>query len=454
MRQSYLLIASLVAILAAAPMRADETSDRLRHALTLARDGSMDEAVAAIPDAAALDRGNLSALQNLVQALTEQRPSAAAHLLAAMRRLDPDAMRPRANLESLWAANPSLDGLLMEDLPGYPIDAETTTVGGATIVTISPKPFVNYTPPIEPTSGMPYPLLVSAYVLKAGTLALRFTVHCADRVDPARARQVGRFLVALSDLTDPVLGAEIRAVYPVPVWISAEGAAGARQWRGAIHIEAANTPRSDIEWVRELTHEWGHAALPGIDGFTQPEAWANGDLGERLFLPLMDKSGRLSAWAPGVEAAPYAARYFVPLVTAFSRSGPDPRLLADKGRKGYEHFLGAALYVDGAYGRRILLEALDGAGGGSARDFLTSLSRVLAVRTAVEIRRGGAVGPLPICIPRSGRYILDGRAVRQLGRAVKSPITLSAGWTMIEWDGVLTVRRAEVRGAQSSRRGR
>lgn len=434
--------------------QADETADRLRHALSLARDGSLDEAVSALPAVSSLERGNLNALQDLAQALRAQRPSVAAHLLAAMRRLEPDATRPRTALESLWAANPSMDGLYTEDLVYYPVDAETIVAGGATIVTISPKAFVNVQPAVDPSDGSTYPGLVSAYVQNGGRLALRFVEHSAPGVDAARARQVVRFLAALSDLTDPILGSTNRAAYPVPVWISTEGAPGARQWRGAIHIEAANAPRSDIEWVRELSHEWGHAALPGVDGFTTPEAWANGDLGERVFLPLMESAGRLTAWSSGTAVAAYSAKYVTPLRDAFSRTGPDLKLLTDKERNGYDHFLGAALYIDGAYGLRVLVDALDGAGGGSSTDFLAAVANVLTTKAHVDVNRGAASGPLPICIPRSGRYTLDGRAVRQNGRPLKSPVTLKAGWAMIEWEGVLSVGRAEAPGARQPSRDR
>ena len=45
-----------------------------------------------------------------------------------------------------------------------------------------------------------------------------------------------------------------------------------------------DTSKPQAEACRELAHEYGHAVLPAIGGFKSPEDWANGYLGERLFL--------------------------------------------------------------------------------------------------------------------------------------------------------------------------
>jgi len=38
------------------------------------------------------------------------------------------------------------------------------------------------------------------------------------------------------------------------------------------------------EKLREVAHEYGHATLPPVGGFQRPEDWANGHLGERVYL--------------------------------------------------------------------------------------------------------------------------------------------------------------------------
>ncbi|MBS1706434.1 MAG: hypothetical protein JST40_11195 [Armatimonadetes bacterium] len=39
-----------------------------------------------------------------------------------------------------------------------------------------------------------------------------------------------------------------------------------------------------LEMAREIAHEYGHASLPAVGGYKVPEEWANGELGERIYL--------------------------------------------------------------------------------------------------------------------------------------------------------------------------
>jgi hypothetical protein len=442
----------ILAIFAAStPARASETADRLRSAANLAGEGSWDEAVAALPDVSAVDRSDLPALQNAALALRPQRPAVAAHLWAAMRRMDPDAVRPRTALEALWGDNPTLDGIEAGDLDQYPVEFQRDSYGPFSVVTLALKPFVKHTPALEPSTGTAFDGTECVYSEAGGRLHLRFLVHSLTAASLPRARQVGRFLATLADLTDPLLGPVNRAEYPVPVWLDEGGTPGARQWNGAITIQAAGHDRSDAEWVRELSHEWGHACLPGIDGFTAPEAWANGDLGERLFVPLLAQSGRLAAWTTGVDMTAYQRKYVERPLNSFAALGPVSKTLANTGQAGYDHFLGAALYISQAYGTKTLMKALDAAGGGSASGFLRACADVLAPLPVVRITHIGPPGPRPICIPRSGRYSLDGHRVRRNGQVVDQPVHLDQGWIKLEWEGVLSLGRAGAPGTPSSR---
>lgn len=443
------LVAAVLAVCAQA--RAGDAADRLRAAANLAREGSWNEAVAALPDASALERGDLPAIQDAAVALRTQRPADSAHLWAAMRRLDPDAIRPRTALESLWADNPTLDGVWAEDLDSYPVECQRNSYGALSVVTLALKPFLKAKPAVEPSSGAAFGATANIYAEAKGRLRLRFLVHAVSAEGLPRARQVGRYLAALADLTDSMLGPANRAAYPVPVWLEDGGSPGARQWNGAITIQAVGHERADAEWVRELSHEWGHACLPGIDGFTKPEAWANGDLGERLFIPLMKQSDRLSAWNAGVDASAYETRYVDAPMNAFAASGPQPKLLANNGKAGYDHFLAAGLYVFQAYGPGALVKALDAAAGGSAGDFLRAFSDGLSPSQVISVTHVGPAGPCAICIPRSGKYSLDGHRVKWNGKPVNGPVRMDKGWTKVDWEGILSLRRAEGSGASSTR---
>jgi hypothetical protein len=231
-------------------------------------------------------------------------------------------------------------------------------------------------------------------------------------------------------------------------WLSPRGEPGAEQWAGSIVIHKADAARSNLEWARELAHEWGHATLPGIDGFVEPEAWADGDLGERLFLPKLAAAGWLAAWDKDLDVAAYTRRYVDTLRAAFARTGPVPKLLKDPTRAGFDHFLGAALYVDAAYGTATLAAALQDMEGQRPANFFAAFQRALARKSTWTVARpDGVAGPVATCFPAAGEYILDARSVRRgappttPATPVTGPIRLPAGWTMLDWSGALTVRR-------------
>jgi hypothetical protein len=427
--------------------RADTGTDALRNALSLARASEYSDAVAALPDTSALSRSHLPLLARVAAALQDQRPLAAMGLLAAERRLDPDATAPRVALETLWRAHPVPAALDAADLPFYPSDAEAIslpardTLPATRIITVVPRSFLGFPASTEPRSGAAYPRIAGIYVERNGILSLRFTVHFVDAALERRARQAGRWLSAVSTLSDHMLGAASRARYPVSVWLAPGGAPGAEQWAGSIIVHGATADRSGLEWARQLAHEWGHAAIPGGGGFREPEAWAAGDLGERLFLPAMQRAGWLAAWDPSLDAAPYIARFVDPLRAAFAKTGPVARLVSGTDRPSYDHYLGACLYIAHTYGIPALAAAMDDMEGPRTADLLAAFQRTLGARpewtaTAASDVEGGAA----VYFPAHGRYILESHA-EDGETATRRSHVFDAGWTRVKWSGTMTIRR-------------
>ena len=53
--------------------------------------------------------------------------------------------------------------------------------------------------------------------------------------------------------------------------------------------------RESVEWLREVCHEAGHLFLPQIGPFEGDDRWANGAVGERLFMQwLMEEAGNVA----------------------------------------------------------------------------------------------------------------------------------------------------------------
>jgi hypothetical protein len=244
----------------------------------------------------------------------------------------------------------------------------------------------------------------------------------------------------IAEMAERKLSGPNRLPYPLHLWLSPVGAPGAQQWGSSIIVGSAQTERAPLEWARQIAHEWGHAVLPGVTGFREPEAWANGDLGERLFLPWLQEAGWLAAWDKSADGSLYARRYVTPLRDAFAKAGPNPKLLTDPSRKGYDQYLGMSLYVASTHGAVVLSKALSRMEGDRPTDFVDALQGVLTAAPWVVRRISPVRGSQPVYIPRAGRYILTGESVRRRGKPVGKTEVFATGWTMLEWAGTLSIQ--------------
>jgi hypothetical protein len=161
---------------------------------------------------------------------------------------------------------------------------------------------------------------------------------------------------------------------PVDVWLAEDGPAGGHSAGRSIYLYSVTTPRSPEEWLRELAHEYGHTALPGMGGFTKTDdPWADGELGELLFLKWL--AAAKPTWLPwSLTAAEDLARPRREQLIA-SASGPlTPSRLRTADLRARDYFLGLALKVESESGPRRLAEALSRCPRGAASQFLAALT--------------------------------------------------------------------------------
>ena len=237
----------------------------------------------------------------------------------------------------------------------------------------------------------------------------RFLVHAPDADSLPLAKRVARLLLLLYGANNERMRFDHPRTAPtVDVWLDrAEGAGldadtGGEQFRNQIYFYKIFTERSPAEWAREVAHEYGHYALPGISGFAAPEEWANGVLGEKLFLKWLHDdlmANRLKPAAiPFVTPAQfeeYITRQVNPLVQRIAREGPNTKALSERGAAGMEAFVGLALYIDSVYGSKGLFdtfsytEAPQGGVFAKTGDFVRGLE--LSLRSALEIRLSAPV---------------------------------------------------------------
>lgn len=119
-----------------------------------------------------------------------------------------------------------------------------------------------------------------------------------------------------------------------------------------VYIYRIDDIGSPLELLRELCHEYGHAVLPPVGGYSGPEGWSNGDLGERVFMNWLSqdlKAGKLSAedtvFVPADKLDAYLAEKFIPLVKRIATKGPDLAALAGKDAAAYEEYVALGCFA-------------------------------------------------------------------------------------------------------------
>lgn len=262
--------------------------------------------------------------------------------------------------------------------------------------------------------------------------AQRFDVHVASRAQLPLAERTGRLLALLYGEERSRLGWDHPFEKTVHVWITPgvdpDGAAdvGGQQFRNQIYIYDIYATRSPEEWLREITHEYGHYALPGVTGFTSPEAWANGFLGQRLFVYWLiqdELRGRLTADdIPFVSLAQlndYEAKEIDPPIdTIEDCNGSPASLMQVRTYTGMKAYIGLVLYCDKLLGDGMLLntfaDTLPAAGTqATASVYLAAFERAVTDSSHFALHGIDATGdPTNVYLPAGVWLVAAGHGVR------------------------------------------
>lgn len=227
------------------------------------------------------------------------------------------------------------------------------------------------TPKVDPTHKWVFEYVVGAYGKLPGDTTnqfnLRFRVFNQQRkAENDFSEPVARLCLKLWDYNAHTLRLDHSEDFAklVDVYIAWGGKAGGEQMFA--EDEENNRPRKaniiyvydlksfsgPLEMVREVAHEYGHATLAPIGRYERPETWANGYLGERLYLRWMlqaMKKGKLSS-ADALGATPemlsaYVAQKVTPLVQKIAFNGPDFALLKGESEAAMNEYMGLVLYA-------------------------------------------------------------------------------------------------------------
>lgn len=192
---------------------------------------------------------------------------------------------------------------------------------------------------------------------------LRFRVYAQQTEDLPTAQRVCRLLLRLQEVAWQKLRLQVnlQGERVLNVWLCRQGNSGGEQWRNNLYIYSVQEISHPLEWLREVAHEFSHALLPGITGYTAPEPWANGYTGERLFITWMEsllRSGQLSpddvCGASATDVRNFVQQRCLPLLYRWTTSGFPHSDFARTDVAGMSALIGMVLYIDSVYGSGIL----------------------------------------------------------------------------------------------------
>ncbi|MCS6948898.1 MAG: hypothetical protein RMM06_03415 [Armatimonadota bacterium] len=192
---------------------------------------------------------------------------------------------------------------------------------------------------------------------------LRFRVYAQQTEDLPAALQVCRLLLRLQEVAWQRLRLQVnlQGERVLNVWLCRQGNAGGEQWRNNLYLYSVQEIHAPMQWLREVAHEFSHALFPGITGYTSPEPWANGYIGERLLLswlqPMLE-GGALTpedlCGASATEVSQFVQQRCLPLRQMWASGGFPQKEFSRTDATGMGALVGLVLYIDSVYGSAML----------------------------------------------------------------------------------------------------
>jgi len=204
-----------------------------------------------------------------------------------------------------------------------------------------------------------------------------------------------------------------------------------------IYIYDVNSFTDPMEMAREVAHEYGHAVLPAIGGYTAPENWANGFLGEKVFLSWVREGlaeGRLtpedSMGATKDQIDAWLNVHSNPLITAAAQVLPTAVSLKDPSAKGMDKYLGLALFANQVLPNSVFWHSMIYTGSTEAKDYPAALVVATAEPDQYEIKIPKFLADKPIWLPTGKGKVMGGKILKSQG-----------SWVQIQApEGTLTVK--------------
>ncbi len=189
-----------------------------------------------------------------------------------------------------------------------------------------------------------------------------------------------------------------------------------------VYIYQVTTFTEPFEMVREVAHEYGHATIPPIGIYSAPEDWANGLLGERLYIQwLRDElaAKRLTSYdmLGGTQASldAYLAAKVAPDVKRIALNGPDWSLLTKRTEDAMKEYLALASYAERVLPPRAFARSLVLTGSQKAEDYNRSVVSAATEQSTWSPRWPAGLAKKPIWLPVGKGTLQGGKALKRKG---------------------------------------
>ena len=284
---------------------------------------------------------------------------------------------------------------------------------------------------------------------------LRFRVYAQQTEDLSAAQKVCRLLLRLQEISWVRLRLQVnlQGERVLNVWLCRQGNAGGEQWRNNLYIYSIQDIREPMEWLREVAHEFGHALLPGITGYTAPEPWANGYIAERLLMtyiePLMQSGQLVPEDVCGTSLSDirvFVQQRCLPLRHVWVTAGFPEKDFQRTDSGGMGTLVGLVLYIDAVYGSPTLRATFARLTEPQPLALWKAFTESLGEADAVQVNP--ISGTLQVWLP-SGQWRVeagDGKALLRQGTAqwqATQPVWRlpRSGWYTLKTAGPLRLSR-------------
>lgn len=267
---------------------------------------------------------------------------------------------------------------------------------------------------------------------------LRFRIYSQDRkVHGELSEEVGNFLMALWKHTYTDYRIDHKPDYNkscVDVYLCFAGDPGGEQLfdddpqapKGAsskvntIYIYDLPSLKEPLEKIRELAHEYGHAVLPAVGGYEAPEYWANGYLGEKLFLQWLAKTKSEFFGVSPTQLENYAMKACGALTREGATNLPYGGYFVGTGKIHMDRYIGLMLWLNAILPPAVFGHAMKLMPSFNAKDAPKTVLEAIDTQASVKLTSPPEMVGKQVWVPFGTKKLIGA-----------TPIQKNGGWALI-----------------------